>query len=142
MASHLNPPYRQSHVCNFSQFIRDIRYVGLTRLLDVKVEIFQLSTMPSSSLRTSSPTSGAIWPLAARCHILLPYITGLDIKIIHHTTSNRTFACIMLSSLSLYVVLTLCHTAMSHATLILICQVSMLRLQTSLISHALWLPHA
>jgi hypothetical protein len=66
MASHLNPPNRQSHVCNFSQLIHDIRYAGLTRLLGVEVEIYQLSTLPTSSLRTSSPTSGGLWPLAAR----------------------------------------------------------------------------
>ena len=39
MASYLNPPNQQSHVCNFSQLIRDIRHVGLTRLLSMKVEI-------------------------------------------------------------------------------------------------------
>jgi len=58
MASHLNPPNRQSHVCNSSQIIRDIRHACLTRLLGVKVEIYQLPTLPTSSLRTSSPTSG------------------------------------------------------------------------------------
>ena len=58
MASHLNPPNRQSHVCNFSQLIRNIRHAGLTRLLGMKVEIYQLSTLPTSLLRTSSPTSG------------------------------------------------------------------------------------
>jgi hypothetical protein len=62
MASHLNPPNWQSHVCNFSQLIRDIRFAGLTWLLGVKVEVYQLSTLPTSSLWTSSPTSGE--PLA------------------------------------------------------------------------------
>ena len=71
MASHLNPSNRQSHVCNFSQLIRNIRYEGLTRLLGVKVEIHQLSTLPTSSLRTSSHTSGGLWPLAARLWCLL-----------------------------------------------------------------------
>jgi hypothetical protein len=59
---HLNPPNRQSHVCNFSQLIRDIRHAGLTRLLRMRVEIFQLSSLPTSFLQTSSPTSGG--PLA------------------------------------------------------------------------------
>jgi hypothetical protein len=59
LASHLNPPNRLSHVCNVSQLIRDIRYAGLTRLLGVKVEIHQLSTLPTSSLRTSSAPSGS-----------------------------------------------------------------------------------
>jgi hypothetical protein len=62
MASHLNPPNQQSHVYNFNQLIRDIRHAGLTRLLGMKVEIHQLPTLPTSSLRTSSPTSGR--PLA------------------------------------------------------------------------------
>ena len=62
MASHLNPPNRQSHIYDSIQLIRDIRYVGVTRLLGVKVEIHQLPTLPTSSLRTSSPTSGE--PLA------------------------------------------------------------------------------
>jgi hypothetical protein len=62
MASHLNPSNRQSHVCNLSQLICDIRYAGLTQLLGVKVEIYQLCTLPTSSLQTSSPTSGG--PLA------------------------------------------------------------------------------
>jgi hypothetical protein len=62
MASHLNPPNRQSHVCNFSQLIRDKRHAGLTELLGMKVEIYQLPTLPMSFLRTSSPTSGV--PLA------------------------------------------------------------------------------
>jgi hypothetical protein len=51
----------RQHVCNFSQLIRDIRYAGLTRLLGMKVEIYQLPTLPTS-LRTSSPTNGE--PLA------------------------------------------------------------------------------
>jgi hypothetical protein len=71
MASHLNPPIQQSHVCNFRQLIRDIRYTGLTRLLSVKVEIYQLSTLPKSSLQTS-PTSGGLWPLVARSHLTPP----------------------------------------------------------------------
>jgi hypothetical protein len=62
MASDLNPPNRQSHVYNFSQLIRDIRHACLSRLLNMKVEIYQLLTLPTSSLRTSSPTSGG--PLA------------------------------------------------------------------------------
>jgi len=63
MVSHLNPPNRQSHVCNFGQLIYDIRHAGLTRLLGVKVEIYQqVPTLPMSSLRTSSLTSGE--PLA------------------------------------------------------------------------------
>jgi hypothetical protein len=51
-----------SHICNVSQSIRDIRYADLTRLLSVKVEIYQLSTLPTFSLRTSSPTSEAFGP--------------------------------------------------------------------------------
>jgi hypothetical protein len=47
----------RQHVCNFSQLIRNIRYVGLSQLLGMKVEIYQLPTLPTS-LRTSSPTSG------------------------------------------------------------------------------------
>ena len=39
-----------------------MRYADLTRFLGVKVEIYQLSTLPTSSLRTSSPTSNG--PLA------------------------------------------------------------------------------
>ena len=74
MASHLNPPNRQSHVCNFNQLIRDIRYAGLTRLLGVKVEIYQLSTLSTSSLRTSSPTSGGLWFLEARCRKLKVFL--------------------------------------------------------------------
>jgi hypothetical protein len=62
MVSHLNPPNRQSHVYNFSQSIRDLRHAGLTRLLGMKVEIYQLHTLPTSLLRTSSPISGG--PLA------------------------------------------------------------------------------
>jgi len=62
MASRLNPPNRQSHIYNSIQLIRDIRYVGVTRLLGVKVEIHQLPTLPTSLLRTSSPSSGG--PLA------------------------------------------------------------------------------
>ena len=62
MASHLNPPNWQSHVCNFSQLIRNIEHAGLTRLPCMKVEIYQLPTLPTSLLWTSSPTSGA--PLA------------------------------------------------------------------------------
>ena len=75
MASHLNPPNRQSHVCNFSQLIRNIRRASLTQLLCMKVDIYQLPTLPTSLLRTSSPTSGE--PLAPSgslpaklCHIL------------------------------------------------------------------------
>jgi hypothetical protein len=60
--SHLNPPNRQLHVCNFGQLICDIRHACLTRLLGVKVEIYQLPTLPTSSFRTSSPTNGG--PLA------------------------------------------------------------------------------
>ena len=62
MASHLNPPNRQSHVCNFSQLIRDIRHACLTWLVSMKFEIYQLPTLPTSFLQTSSPTSGG--PLA------------------------------------------------------------------------------
>jgi hypothetical protein len=62
MASHLNPPNRQSHIYNSIQLIRDIRYVGVTWLLGVKVEIHQLPTLPTSLLRTSSLTNGG--PLA------------------------------------------------------------------------------
>ena len=62
MASHLNPPNRQSHVCKISQLIRDIRHANLTRLLFMKVEIYQPPTLPMSLLQTSSPTSGG--PLA------------------------------------------------------------------------------
>ena len=58
MASHLNPPNRQSHVYNSNQLIRDIRHACLTRLLGMKVEIYQIPTLPTSFLRTSSPTSG------------------------------------------------------------------------------------
>ena len=74
MASHLNPPNQQSRVCNFSQLIFDIRYAGLTQLLGVKVEIHQLSTLPTSSLRTSSPTSGG--PLTPSGS--LNYVTPTD----------------------------------------------------------------
>jgi hypothetical protein len=62
MASHLNPPNRQSHVYNFNQIIRDIRHACLTRLLNMKVEIYQLHTLPMSFLQTSSLTSSG--PLA------------------------------------------------------------------------------
>jgi hypothetical protein len=68
MASHLNPSNRKSHVCNLSQLICDIS-AGLTQLLGVKVEIYQLSTLPTSSLETSSPTSGG--PLAPSGSFLL-----------------------------------------------------------------------
>jgi hypothetical protein len=46
----------------FQPIIRDIRYDGLTRLLNTKVEIYQLPTLPTAFLRTSSLTSGG--PLA------------------------------------------------------------------------------
>ena len=51
----------RQHVCNFNQLIHDIRYACLIWLLGMKVEIYQLLTLPIS-LRTSSPTSGG--PLA------------------------------------------------------------------------------
>ena len=75
MASHLNPPNRQSHVCNFSQLIRDIRHASLTRLLDTKVEIYQLPTLPTSLLQTSSPTSGE--PLAPSGSFILHTTTSM-----------------------------------------------------------------
>ena len=31
------------------------------------IDIYELPTLPTSFLRTSSPTSGGPWPLAARC---------------------------------------------------------------------------
>jgi hypothetical protein len=52
MASHLNPPNRQSHVCNFSQLINDIRHASLTRLLGMKVEIHQLLALPTSAFES------------------------------------------------------------------------------------------
>ena len=48
----------------------------------------------------------------------------------------------MKSSISTLQCCTLCYSIMSHATLILYYHTSMLTLHTSLISHALWLPHA
>jgi hypothetical protein len=72
MASHLNPPNRQSHVYNFNQLIRDIRHACLTRLLCMKVEIYQLPTLPTSLLRTSFPTSGG--PLAPSGSFFLHHI--------------------------------------------------------------------
>jgi hypothetical protein len=45
-----------------ANLICDRRHAGLTRLLGMKVEIYQLPTLPTSSLRTSSLTSGG--PLA------------------------------------------------------------------------------
>jgi hypothetical protein len=50
----------RQHVCNFSQLIRDIRYAGLTQLLGMKVEIYQL---PCGLLL---PLAVGLWPLAAR----------------------------------------------------------------------------
>ena len=62
MASHLNPPNRQSHVCNFNQLIHDIRYAGITRLLSVKVEIYKFSTLPTSSCGLLLPPAVAFGP--------------------------------------------------------------------------------
>ena len=72
MASHLNPTNWQSHVCNFSQLIHDIRHAGLTWLLGMKVEIDLLPTLPTSFLRTSSPTSGG--PLAPSGSFFMSHI--------------------------------------------------------------------
>ena len=32
------------------------------------IDIYEIPTLPMYSLRTSSPTSGGLWPLAARCN--------------------------------------------------------------------------
>ena len=73
MASHLNPPNWQSHVCKIHQLIRDIRHAGLTGLLCMKVEIHQLPTLPTSLLHTSSPTSGGpLAPSGSLYSLLIP----------------------------------------------------------------------
>ena len=64
MASHLNPPNRQSHVYNFNQLIRDIRHAGLTRLLCMKVIYFLLCQRLYCGLLL--PPAVGLWPLAAR----------------------------------------------------------------------------
>jgi hypothetical protein len=55
----------RQHVCNFSQSIHDIRYTSLTRLLGMKVETYQLPTLPTSCGLLLPPAVG-LWPLATR----------------------------------------------------------------------------
>jgi len=86
MASHLNPPTRQSHVCNFNQLIRDITHAGLTRLLGMKVEFHQLPTLPTSFLRTSSPTTGE--PLVSSGSFMKNIVTNLEIPLLRLRMSH------------------------------------------------------
>ena len=76
-----------------------------------------------------------------RCHVSFPYIMGFDITINHQriqTTSSHALLVIVV----IIAMLTLCYSIISHTTLILFYQTSMLALQNSLISRALWLSPA
>ena len=66
------------------------------------------------------------------------YIIGLYSRINALKNSNHMLTCIIV----IFAMLTLCYSIMSHVSLILYYYASMLTLQTSLISYALWLPHA
>ena len=75
------------------------------------------------------------------CHISLSNIMGFDIKIITkkfkpHTRMRHIVIIVIIA------MLTLCYSMMAHATRILYYHASMLTLQSSLISCALWLPLA
>ena len=72
--------------------------------------------------------------LPLRCHIYLSYTMGFD-KIIPQRIQPHHVVIIVIIAM-----LALCYSIMSHATLMLYDHASMITLQTSLISHALWLP--
>ena len=84
----------------------------------------------------------SLWNLTPCCHVSLPYIVDFDIKVNHQRIqSTHLHTRITLSLLSFLPFLqcwTLCHSIMSHATLILFHHVSMLTLRISLMSRALW----
>ena len=73
------------------------------------------------------------------CHISLPYMTCFNIESNHQRNSNHMLTHIIIIVIT--ALLTSCYSRMSHAKLILYYRSSMLTLQTSVISCALWLPH-
>ena len=78
------------------------------------------------------------------CHISLSYITNFDIRVIHQEFKPHacTHHVVIIVINVINAMLILCYSIMSHATLILFYHAYKLTLYTSLISHALWLPHA
>ena len=75
-----------------------------------------------------------------KSHSLISYFPTIDHGFWHQIktpyNSGHTFTCIMLS------LLTLCFSIMSHATLVFFYHASLSTLRNSLMSSALWLPHA
>ena len=112
MASHLNPPNWQSHVCNFSQLIRDIKHACLTRLLCMKVEIYQLPTLPTSLLRTSSPTSdgllapnGSFWMYISWPYLFLTWFFSYSLNSLYTWGHHQIIAYRIINSMYFYHVL-------------------------------------
>ena len=106
MASHLNPPNWQSHVCNFSQLIRDIKHACLTRLLCMKVEIYQLPTLPTSLLRTSSPTSdgllapnGSFWMYISWPYLFLTWFFSYSLNSLYTWGHHQIIAYRIINSM-------------------------------------------
>ena len=69
--------------------MRDIRYACLTRLLGMKVEIYQLPTL-LTSLQTSSPTSGGPLAYSGSLYVLFDFRKTSPLAFLKATCPQET----------------------------------------------------